>query len=376
MTPARPVHTQGAVVGGIRRSLAGLDETLRRFEGWSRSHFSVVACGILALAIANELKIYGLHPTEWDVLYMSSVVVLTVGVRFGLALPERVAKTVEQLHNRGSLTGNPESLASAVVSRGDSWAHEGGLALAVVVAVSFSIAFWQIFPDQILFTIIATLAAYLVGRLISRLVAIGTLGSMVSGGSEWDVRPNPFHPDGAAGLKPIGELYVRQASVLLIPGVFVAGWWVLIPIVDSFNHYERWRTPYLGLLCLTVVLQVLAFVLPMISFHRLMRAAKQERLADADRRVSPELARIEEVLAFTQDARERADLKERSSLLRDYSLAINEMPTWPVDITIRRRFTLNNSLLLVPLLGRAVGLSSFWSDLANRLHEIFGNVSS
>ena len=108
--------------------------------------------------IANELKIYGLHPTEWDVLYMSSVVVLTVGVRFGLALPERVAKTVEQLHNRGSLTGNPESLASAVVSRGDSWAHEGGLALAVVVAVSFSIAFWQIFPDQILFTIIVPLA--------------------------------------------------------------------------------------------------------------------------------------------------------------------------------------------------------------------------
>jgi hypothetical protein len=336
----------------------------------------VVASGIFAIAILNELNIYGLHPRQWDVLYMTSVGVLIIGLGFGLALPERVLQTLEKLHNRGSLTGDPSTLADVVDRRGDRWAHEGGLVLAVVVAVSFSVAFWEIFPDQIMFTVIATVAGYLVGRLVSRVVAIGSLGSMVIRGSEWEIQPNPFHPDGAAGLKPVGELYVRQASVLLIPGIFLAGWWILIPTIDSWNRYDRWRKPYLGLLFLTVVLQALAFVLPMISFHRLMRDEKVRRLTDVDRRVSPELARIAEVLAFTEDADERAELKERSSLLRDYGVTIGKMPTWPVDVTIRRRFTLNNALLLVPLVGRAVGFSGIWSDLANGLQRIFGDISS
>ena len=99
--------------------------------------------------------------------------------------------------------------------------------------------------------------------------------------------------------------------MLLIPGLFLAGWWILIPAVDAFNKYDRWRKPYLGLLFLTVVLQAIAFVLPMLSFHRMMREAKEERLADVDRRVSPELARIDEVLAFTQDAGVRADADHR-----------------------------------------------------------------
>ena len=47
------------------------------------------------------------------------------------------------------------------------------------------------------------------------------------------------------------------------------------------------------------------------------------------------------------------------------------MPTWPVDIKTRRRFSLNNMALLVPLLGQAVGQT----ELGKRISEILKSLS-
>jgi hypothetical protein len=43
--------------------------------------------------------------------------------------------------------------------------------------------------------------------------------------------------------------------------------------------------------------------------------------------------------------------------------AIEAMPTWPVNARLRRRFTLNNLALLVPVAAQALGGSDQWQEL-------------
>jgi len=155
----------------------------------------------------------------------------------------------------------------------------------------------------------------------------------------------------------------------MIPALFFAVWWFLLPLFG----YDRWRSQYLALLAVTIVVQVLAFVVSMASFHRLMKNDKAARLSQADRKTSPRLASIEEELAFTADKSQRAVLKEEASLLRDYYKTISETPTWPVDSSIRRRFRINNVVLFLPVIGSFIGNSEVWENIASALGEVFGN---
>lgn len=46
---------------------------------------------------------------------------------------------------------------------------------------------------------------------------------------------------------------------------------------------------------------------------------------------------------------------------------LENIPTWPVDSSIRRRFTLRNLGLLIPFAGYIVGQMPFWQQLSDVL---------
>src|SRR5262249_15305466 len=133
----------------------------------------------------------------------------------------------------------------------------------------------------------------------------------------------------------------------------------------------RWRNTYLGLLVVAIIVEMLAFVVPMVAFHRAMVRQRNKLRDEADRR-SEELQQLESRMAVTDDDNERARIAERAKLLRDRYLTVKSMPTWPVDPRTRRRISVNNGLLLLPLVAKAVGVTNPRGDAIEKIREILG----
>jgi hypothetical protein len=216
----------------------------------------------------------------------------------------------------------------------------------------------------------ASVGGYLGGRVIGRMVAVGQLGIAIDRDARWTLLPQVANLDGAAGLAPVGRLYFRLASVLFLPAVFLMVWWLIIPLI---GRYEDWRPWYVGFFLVAVGLEVIAFVWPMWSFHTQMEAFRDGKLIDVDAEVSHRQAQIERLLSTTGNPSDRADLRQEMGFLRERYDSVARCPTWPVDRQVRRRFSIRNMVLLVPLLVKIADLDGLWSDVAGALGEIFSD---
>lgn len=347
-------------------------------DGWIRRYFWQIASAVMALLMSVEVWLYGPNALQWDLLLVTSVIVLILGLWLGLDLVSRVSPTLRLLAARGSLQGDPDELGAVIAGRADRLAGRWGLLVAGLICVSYAWVYWVrgVLWSWFPLILLAGVGGYLAGRVIGRMIAVGGLGRVIARDPKWAVQPQVASLDGAAGLAPIGALYLRQASVLFIPAVFLAAWWALIPVLGSLRGYSGWgywRQPYLALLAVALVLQLIAFVGPMLSFHRQMREYRDVHLVEVDVEVSKRVAEIEPQLAATHDSDERAALRDEMGVLKERYLSAASCPTWPVDHRVRRKFSLHNAILLVPLVGRALGLSGVWADLANVLGQIFGD---
>ncbi len=132
---------------------------------------------------------------------------------------------------------------------------------------------------------------------------------------------------------------------------------MLIPLYGT--RYSYWRQPYLGLLALAIALEVLAFLAPMLSFHREMAGRKREFLREADK-LSIEITK----LAATPSA------KDQLAASTERYMALEDMPTWPVDTRTRRRFRINNLALLLPMVGSAFGNTELGKQIADVLRTM------
>lgn len=206
------------------------------------------------------------------------------------------------------------------------------------------------------------------GHRIGRLVVYGSLG--------WQLKPAgasiqvfPGHVDGAAGLKPLGSFCLGQALTLAIPAAFLAVWSFLIPAWPDIavrTRYRVWVHPYIALLGLALLLEILAFVLPMLWFHREMGNQKQHLLAEADE-VSRQIRTLSDQLALTQSHEEREALKEELSFKTSRFREIESMPTWPVDLPLVRRFAFANAPLVLPVFAEVFGLHEDWVKLMEQV---------
>ena len=190
------------------------------------------------------------------------------------------------------------------------------------------------------------------GRLGARLKAHGALPAVVVA-----------HVDGAAGLRPVGDFFFFQAMVVAIPAAFLAVWWFVIPIGWQ-ERYGYWRNSFLVLLVVAVLVEVLAFLGPMMVIHHHMVASKRKLQLDADRLAH----RIAQLQTKAADG-ETEDQTRVLDRLQSRFNSIETLPTWPVDARTRRRFSLNNIGLLLPVIGHALGQSRFWEDVEEFLRN-------
>ncbi len=154
--------------------------------------------------------------------------------------------------------------------------------------------------------------------------------------------------------------------LLALPALYFAAWWLLIPL---FGRYESWRSPYLSMLAITIVLEMLSFILPMWSFHNEMVLQKNVLLEDADK-ISREVAHDMDQLIAETDPEKRRQLQEHIDVLKKRYSAIEKMPTWPMDDPLRRRFAIRNFGLFTPLIGEALNLTETWDQVLAAVKEI------
>lgn len=337
-------------------------------EQWVHKHFAATVVVAVVLVALNELSLFGSDLSRWDWLFVSGWLTFVVSWRMALGLPRHADNTIERLSRRQVLKGAGTTLRDGLAASAETWSRVFALVTAVVVFVGFAVAFRaSALTSHALFTVLASVAGFFVGRVFGRGIAIGLLGRKIERG-DWTLRMQPGHIDGAAGLKPVGELYFRQAMVLAIPALFLATWWVLMPVVGK---YEHWRDAYLGQLVFAVVIEIGVFVVPMVSFHRSMSREKRKLLEEVDEH-SEKLKRLEHELPDITDDARRQSVAEQVALLRERYLRLEQMPTWPVDASIRRRFEVNNAVLLLPVVVKTLGMTLPGGELLTKLGEIFG----
>ncbi len=321
-------------------------------ESWIGEHPAASLLIAIVIILAYEFIAFGPNVRVWDPLFVSGALALVVGLEVAMQLPARMREMLIRLQRRGALSLEEPAIAQLVddlEARAELIGQSVGLLGAVVMVIAFLIVYGLGVRTRVFILAVAIGGGYFAGRTFGRGIAYGSLGPVLRARGLRLV-PQPAHLDGAAGLKPVGDFYFFQAMIVAIPALFLAVWWVVIPILE---RYESWRGTYLVLLGVCVLIEVLAFISPMLAFHKTMRARKAELLLDADA-LSEEVAQLQSRLVSARDETERTALKEKLQPKIDRYHAIEGMPTWPVDAKIRRRFTINNAVLIAPMVVKAI----------------------
>ena len=323
-------------------------------------------------------------PLAWDLLMVSGFLTLVAGIFVARDARPKMEGSLSRLTDRGLLEvpGNEvKELEAKLEERASIFIRVGGPAAALAILIAFLVLISKNWGsprgDGLLrLGIFETAWAYVVGRYLGRMAAYGMLGRFLKKEGV-SVRVSPGHIDGAAGLKPIGDFSFFQAMVVAIPALFLAVWWLIIPIWPdpSFGpRYLEWRQPYLWLLALAITVEILAFVVPMWSFHVLMRQEQGRLFKKADA-LSESIAGIKARLAGSNTNQERNELTEQLAFKTKQYWDIEQMPTWPLDTRTLRKFTFRNVTLSIPILSEMLGLTGLWSHMARIVSVYFGDLS-
>jgi hypothetical protein len=154
----------------------------------------------------------------------------------------------------------------------------------------------------------------------------------------------PFHPDRCGGLRPIGQLGLRNQYTLSILGLNI----VILALVSllklkglpSQHHLVTAATvAYL-------ILGPLIFMAPLLPFRKGMLKAKADWMSDIERRLHTEFERLRMQIQSGQITKGDVDLVDR---WRKISSVIDELPVWPFDARTLRTFASAYVAPLVPL---------------------------
>lgn len=323
---------------------------------------------ILLLLLLYQYYLFDFNFSQWDLLLLTGVLTFILGLQLVVDVRKRFERTVSRLYVREVLKiGKKEKdeLLKRLEENAQNWARGGGIIAALAILGAFLVALGQ---QQPLLSIAEVLGGYLAGTHLGRMASYGQLGWQLEKESV-EIEVQPLHVDGVAGLKPVGDFFFHQAMIAAIPAIFLAVWWFLFPIWP--RDYSSWEPVYLALLSIAILIEILAFLVPIWSFHQIMHNKKNEWLDAADL-LSNEIREIQH-LSESGPTLKAEDIQHKNiEELEKLYWAIENMATWPVDIKTKKRFKFNNILLFVPLLGDIAKRSLDWKHILAILKQQFG----
>jgi hypothetical protein len=313
---------------------------------------------------------YGLDLWSWDMMFISGILAFILALYMARTIPDRMTQTIDRLTARRVFeisSDTKNSIKSKVTNRAQRFAKISALVVGLIMFVSFIWAFGNQIIYHIPLTILEILLGMVAGYYIGQMIAFGSLGQLIRS-EKIPVVATPGHIDQAAGLKPIGDFYFFQAMVLAVPCAYIAAWWIIIPLLPQFSH---WRDPYLTLLAIAITFEILSFFVPMWIFHQIMQEQKIKHLKEADG-LCEEIIKLEERILNADDSESVSDVPKQLDFLREKYWNIEQMPTWPVDALIRRKFTRNNLILFLPFFIDMFKSSDPWKKFLDFIIKFLG----
>lgn len=372
-----------------------------------RNGAAFAAFGMLLMVLIRWNQLVGLEDTfAWAEI--SGWGLLAVGLYLAGDMESRFRGMMERLFRREMVCGLVESPALFLSSMED-FARK----LGRVGSIAFPIVLWLTYLTVArpvasstgeagtlgeFFAIklaLETMGAFLVGRHAGQMVGYGLVGHRFER-QRVRLRVIPAYPDGAGGLRMVGDFFFFQAGLVMLPLGFFAFWLAMPAALTGSPHHEilgvsssvrtvstsgsitftapvnsaddagisdkgtsallnwfhRWRRYFALFLLVMLAIEVVAFVVPMGFFHREMSRNADEAAAEADI-VGREISALELAIAKVSTNSERQEMEgKRAHLITVYE-TLEALPRWPVDAGIRRRFTLGNGIILVvPLLAK------------------------
>jgi hypothetical protein len=158
-----------------------------------------------------------------------------------------------------------------------------------------------------------------------------------------EIKLVPFHPDRCGGLRPVGEIGLRNQYALSVIGINLA-----LLFFVSFNFLP----PQRGLLALVavataayVVLGPVVFLGPLLPFREGMFRAKTDLMKEVAGRLRVELANVRRQLPNGPITRDDEELIERLQKIASF---VEKLPVWPFDADTVRKFA---TAFLLPVVG-------------------------
>jgi len=333
---------------------------------------------ILLAAIVGSASIPHMSARQFDWLYVSGVLAWMIGIELGERTEVIFDRTLRSLIASGVArvtSSELRAICCGLQRRKSLYRRRAGfwvalamslawLAFSIFILASYGgVAYLRYLP--LLFVANPGIVLF---EVLAAVVAGQYIGEMVAYAVAWrTLQPKlnliPGHPDGTLGLKMIGRFYFRQALICGIPAAYLAIWWYIIP---AFPWYADWRNIYLGLLAVALIIEMMAFFLPMRAIHRAMVAERNRRSLEADR-LMVRIGKLQEDLVNAVDHESRDNMSKELAILLDRVRTLRMLPTWPVDPALRRWFTLSNFALFIPFLSYVAGNPKLWGQVGSIL---------
>lgn len=322
-------------------SISSLRKTIHLTYNFAKDYGWLLIIAALLMLCIRQIML----KDQIDWLLLSGIVTFAVAIYLGLKVPMRWKITIRRLLNRGVLVANSKQLEDVNIRLNHVskiWAIVCAILTSLLVLLSFFILFRL---ENNWLALLETIGAFLAGWLFGRMAAYGRLPVLLKQ-QNLSLKAEPEHIDQVCGWQPLGDFYLFQAVVAAIPAIFLTVWLFIFPVV---KRYERWRGPYLAFLTLTIILAILAFLVPMTSCHQEMDRQKGILLTEADQ-LSQNIVELRQELSGDEVQRNHKDIEIRLNYLLERNKKIENMTTWPVRSRSFRSFTIRNILLVIPLL--------------------------
>ncbi|MEL6682974.1 MAG: hypothetical protein AAFQ09_10050 [Pseudomonadota bacterium] len=305
----------------------------------------------------------------WDWMLISGLIVFAISLGFVNHLRPSFHRCVTRLFDRGVLRPgalDQIGLHAHFADGADRWALRLALIIALIMAIVWAIVLVEAFSlPKLGLAFAQILLGFVAGGYLGEMIFYGRLGRVI-GTNQVKLHLDPWHADDAAGIKPVGDYVFFQATVATIPAAFLAVWIWIMPL---WERYDQWYLPYIGLLCLAVLIQTLAIFLPLAGFHIEMLRQKREWRRKLDE-VFRENAKARAALEDRTDPEQQETLAAALDHLKQRHRIVEAMPTWPIDRDLWRKFTIRNVFLVSPVVVDIVLGASNWAAIVKAVSAV------
>lgn len=200
---------------------------------------------------------------------------------------------------------------------------------------------------------VAAPLGYILGLLAWRVSLIAIYIDKL--GQNFEIRVQPNHPDQCGGLKPLGDLCLFIALLVLMPAIFFSVWGFATTFFQTGGgiYNQLWSGLLRQWLVLLIVLALVAFLWPLYSIHTQMQKQRREIQAELDNlaerinELSTEL-RTEAYKLTPEQGEEK--LKSLEFMRRVYQESAR-IPVWPIDWQTLLKFSGAQAVPILSLLG-------------------------